>query len=160
MRIKSVALVGALTLGLFGCSTEKLNVPNYNSPTVTALAKDPNGVQLLATGILASERGAIIGFDRDLGIFGREVYNYFTTDGRTVSNYLVGLANPQRLDPGGFANGNWSGKFQNMKNPSGRSGGPALHSAISPATSAGTLPAKRYPYVPALKCSDEMNQVL
>ena len=99
-----------------GCNTDKLNVPNYNSPTVDALSKDPNGIQLLATGILVSERGAIAGFNRDLGIFGREAYNYFTTDGRTVSNYLVGLASPQRLDPGGFANGNWAGRYQNMLN--------------------------------------------
>jgi hypothetical protein len=116
MRMRSVALLGALTLGLGACSSEKLNVPNYNAPSVDALSKDPNGIQLLATGILVAERGGLAGYTRDLGIFGREVYNYFTTDGRTVSNYLVGLANPQRLDPGGFANGNWSGRFQNMKN--------------------------------------------
>ena len=116
MPRRYVALLGALMIGLAGCNSDKLNVPNYNSPTVDALAKDPNGIQLLATGILVSERGAIAGFTRDLGVFGREVYNYFTTDGRTVSNYLVGLANPQRLDPGGFASGQWNGRFQNMKN--------------------------------------------
>ena len=116
MPRRYVALLGALVIGLAGCNSDKLNVPNYNSPTVDALAKDPNGIQLLATGMLVSERGAIAGFTRDLGVFGREVYNYFTTDGRTVSNYLVGLANPQRLDPGGFANGLWSGRYQNMKN--------------------------------------------
>jgi hypothetical protein len=116
MRMRSVALLGALTLGLGACSSEKLNVPNYNAPSVDALSKDPNGIQLLATGILVAERGGLAGLTRDFGIFGREVYNYFTTDGRTVSNYLIGLANPQRLDPGGFANGNWNGRFQNMKN--------------------------------------------
>ena len=110
MRMRPVALLGALSLTIAGCNADKLNVPNYNSPTVVALAKDPNGIQLLATGILVSERGALAGVNRDWGIFGREVYNYFTTDGRTVSNYLVGLANPQRLDPGGFANGGWSGQ--------------------------------------------------
>ena len=41
-------------------------------------------IQLLATGILVSERGTLAGYNRDVGIFGREVYNYFTTDGRTV----------------------------------------------------------------------------
>lgn len=116
MRMRSVALLGALTFGLVGCSADRLNVPNYNSPTSEAMAKDPNGIQLLATGILVAERGMLAGYTRDAGIFGREVYNYFTTDGRTVSNYLVGLANPQRLDPGGFASGNWNGRFQNMKN--------------------------------------------
>lgn len=116
MRMRSVALLGVLTLGIGACSSEKLNVPNYNAPSVDALSKDPNGIQLLATGILVNERNQLAGYNRDFGIFGREVYNYFTTDGRTVSNYLVGLANPQRLDPGGFANGQWSGRYQNMKN--------------------------------------------
>ena len=116
MRMRSAALLGALTFALVGCNTDRINVPNYNAPTVDALAKDPNGIQLLATGILASERNQLAGYNRDVGIFGREVYNYFTTDGRTVSNYLVGLASPQRLDPAGFANGNWSGRYQNMKN--------------------------------------------
>ncbi len=116
MRMRSIALLGVLTLGIGACSSEKLNVPNYNAPSVDALSKDPNGIQLLATGILVNERNQLAGYNRDFGIFGREVYNYFTTDGRTVSNYLVGLANPQRLDPGGFANGQWSGRYQNMKN--------------------------------------------
>lgn len=116
MRMRSVALLGALMFSVIGCNTEKLNVPNYNSPSVDALSKDPNGIQLLATGILVSERGALAGYNRDVGIFGREVYNYFTTDARNVSNYLVGLASPQRLDPGGFASGNWAGRYQNMKN--------------------------------------------
>lgn len=116
MHMRHFALLGALSLGVVACSTERLNVPNYNSPTTEAMGKDPNGIQLLATGILVSERGALAGYNRDVGIFGREVYNYFTTDGRTVQNYLVGLASPQRLDPGGFAAGNWAGRYQNMKN--------------------------------------------
>ncbi|MEP7383972.1 MAG: RagB/SusD family nutrient uptake outer membrane protein [Gemmatimonadota bacterium] len=114
--MRSVALLGVLTFGLGACNSERLNVPNYNQPSVDALSKDPNGIQLLATGILVNERNQLAGYNRDFGIFGREVYNYFTTDGRTVQNYLVGLASPQRLDPGGFANGRWSGRFQNMKN--------------------------------------------
>lgn len=116
MRMRHLALLGALSLGLAACNTERLEVPNYNSPTTEALARDPLGIQLLATGILVSERGALAGFNRDVGIFGREVYNYFTTDGRNVSHYLVGLASPQRLDANGFASGNWSGRYQNMKN--------------------------------------------
>ncbi|MEO7964310.1 MAG: RagB/SusD family nutrient uptake outer membrane protein [Gemmatimonadaceae bacterium] len=114
--MRHFALLGALSFGLVGCSSDRLNVPNYNNPTTEALAKDANGVQLLATGMLIAERNALAGYNQDIGIFGREVYNYFTTDGRTVSNYLVGLSSPQRLDPGGFANGNWTGRYQNMKN--------------------------------------------
>src|SRR5262249_21944771 len=32
------------------------------------------------------------------------------------SNYLVGIPGPQRLDPAGFASGNWTGRYQNMLN--------------------------------------------
>lgn len=116
MRMRHFALLGALSLGLAACSSDRLNVPNYNNPTTEALAKDPAGIQYLVTGIQISERNNLAGYNTDLGIFGREVYNYFTTDGRTVQNYLVGLASPQRLDPGGFASGQWNGRYQNMKN--------------------------------------------
>ena len=71
--------------------SDKLNVPNYNNPTVNGVAKDPTGLQLLVTGLIAAERNNLAGFTRDLIIFGREGYNYFTTDGRTVSNYLIGI---------------------------------------------------------------------
>jgi len=95
---------------------DPLNVPNYNNPTVEGIAKDPNGIQLIATGVLYNQRNQIAGYTRDVMIFGREGYNYFTTDGRTVSNYLVGIPGPQRLDPSGFANGNWNGRYQDIKN--------------------------------------------
>jgi hypothetical protein len=51
----------------------------------------------------------------DFGVFGRESYQYSTTDARSVSNYLIGIPGP-KLDPGGFASGNWGGRYQNMRN--------------------------------------------
>ncbi len=116
MRLKNVALLGALSFGLAACNSDKLQVPNYNNPTREAIAKDPNGIQLLATAVMRSERDQLAGFNRDVGIFGREVYNYFQTDGRNVSHYLVGIPGPQRLDANGFASGNWAGRYQTMKN--------------------------------------------
>jgi hypothetical protein len=110
------ARLGLLALGLAACSTEKLVIPNYNQPTTEGVSKDPKGVQLLASGILDGVRDAMPGMARDFGIFGREVYNYFPTDGRTISNYLVGIPGPQRLDPQGFASGNWFGHYQNQRN--------------------------------------------
>lgn len=109
------AAIAAALAAATACS-DPLGVPNYNNPTVDGIGKDPNGVQLLATGILYNQRNQMAGFSRDLMIFGREGYNYFTTDGRTVSNYLEGIPGPQRLDPSGFANGNWNGRYQDIKN--------------------------------------------
>ncbi len=108
----------AVVVGLVACNEDQLNVPNYNAPTVDGLGRDPNGVQLVATAMTISERGALAGYVRDVGQFGREVYNYFPTDGRTVSHYLLGIGTgaQQRLDPTGFASGQWNGYFQNARN--------------------------------------------
>lgn len=114
--LRKWALPGALLVAAAACSVDRLAIPNYNSPTVAGVATDPNGIQLLVTGIQAGQRGVHAGWVRDAGVFGREAYNYFPTDARYVSNYLIGILNPQRLERGGFANGNWGGPYQNMKN--------------------------------------------
>ncbi len=113
--LRKWALPGALVV-LAACSADRLSIPNYNAPTVAGVATDPNGIQLLVTGIQAGERGNYAGWVSDAGIFARESYNYFATDARTVSNYLTGILNPQRLERAGFASGNWTGPYQNMKN--------------------------------------------
>jgi len=110
------ARLGLLLTGIAACSTEKLTIPNYNQPTTEGVAKDPKGVQLLATGVLDGIRDNFAATNRDFGVFGREAYNYFATDGRTISNYLNGIPGPQRLDPAGFAAGIWVTRFQNMRN--------------------------------------------
>jgi hypothetical protein len=110
-RAAAIVAVVAAT----GCSADKLAVPDYNRPTVEGVAKDPNGIQLLATGLLDSDRDQWAGMVNDFGYFGRESYQYSTTDARSVSNYLIGIAGP-KLDPQGFASGNWAGRFQEMRN--------------------------------------------
>ena len=114
--LRTWALPGALLVAAAACSADRLAIPNYNSPTVAGVAGDPNGIQLLVTGILAGQRGVHSGWVSDAAVFGREGYNYFPTDGRTVSNYLIGILNPQRLERAGFASGNWTGPYQDMKN--------------------------------------------
>ena len=110
------ARLGVLLTGIVACSTEKLTIPNYNQPTTAGLGKDPKAVQLLASGVMDGTRDAMARMNQDFGIFGREVYNYFATDGRFISNYLVGIPGPQRIDPAGFAVGNWTGRYQNQRN--------------------------------------------
>jgi hypothetical protein len=110
------ARLGLLLTGIAACSSERLVIPNYNEPTVEGLGKDPNAVQLLASGVLDGSRDAMTGTNRSFGIFGREAYNYFATDGRFISNYLVGIPGPQRIDPAGFANGVWFGAYENQRN--------------------------------------------
>jgi hypothetical protein len=110
------ARLGLLLTGIGACNTDKLTIPNFNQPTTEGVSKDPKGVQLLASGVLAGDRNSLAGMVRDFGVFGREAYNYFPTDGRFISNYLVGIPGPQRLDPAGFASGLWFGRFQNQRN--------------------------------------------
>lgn len=115
MRIVAAALL-AVTLG--ACSDSQLAITNPNSPTVAAAAGDPSSLQLLATGLLANYRSGRAGLISDVGIFGRESYNYFLTDGRTTSHYLIGitLGSVQAIDPTGFASGDWATQYNALRN--------------------------------------------
>lgn len=112
------AAAAAMAIGtLAGCqSANDLTLPNYNSPTVEGLSKDPGGLQLAVTGILVSERNNYNSYIRDVSIFGRESYFYFATDSRYVTDYLIGAGTPPSISPTGFASGNWFGYFRNMRN--------------------------------------------
>ncbi len=106
----SVAAAVAVVL-LAGCNADALNVPNYNS-VATTTTPDKALVQNLASGILIQERAGLTGYYSDAGIFGRESYNYFQTDGRSTSNYLAAA----QIDNAGFAAGGWTNRFVNMRN--------------------------------------------
>ncbi|HET9010281.1 MAG TPA: hypothetical protein VFN38_00635, partial [Gemmatimonadaceae bacterium] len=107
----------AAAASLAACQND-LTLPNYNSPTVEGLSGDPAGLQLAATGILASERNNYFGYIRDVSLFGREGYYYFQTDARYVSDYLIGAGtgSAKALSSTGFAAGNWFGYFRNQRN--------------------------------------------
>jgi hypothetical protein len=118
-HFKGLVLAGALA-GVAACSSDRLAIPNYNAPTVDGVAKDPQGIQLAATGIIERERALQPGTTQDFGFFGRESYIYFPTDGRNVTGFLVGVPGfgGKTLDPGGFAatTTNWNSRFANMRN--------------------------------------------
>ena len=115
MRIVGAALM-AVTLA--ACSDTQLSITNPNSPTVTAAAGDPSALQLLATGLQSNFRSGRAGLISDAGIFGRESYNYFPTDGRSTSHYLIGIlvGGNQVIDNTGFASGDWSGQYNALRN--------------------------------------------
>lgn len=102
----------ALTILLLaGCSADALTIPNYNAVATTTPA-DVALIQNLASGIMATSRGNIGAYYNDTGVLGRESLNYFSTDGRTVTNYLT----VAQLDNAGFASGGWNGRFTAMRN--------------------------------------------
>lgn len=96
---------------LAGCNADGLNIPNFNSVATTTTPDRPL-VQNLAAGILLQSRASLPGFYSDAGIFGRESYNYFQTDGRSTSNFLAAA----QIDNAGFAVGGWTPRYVNMRN--------------------------------------------
>ena len=116
---KGLVLLGAL-IGTAACSSDRLQIPNYNAPDIGGVSKDPQAIQLAATGIIERERALQPGTTQEFGFFGRESYIYFPTDGRNVTGFLVGVPGfgGKTIDPGGFAatNTNWGARFANMRN--------------------------------------------
>jgi hypothetical protein len=105
--------VAFLLLASTACNSDRLVVPNLNNPTPDDLANDPiAGLQLAATGILRQNRLTYDGFISDVGIFGRESFDYFPTDGRSHTHYVA--QNP--LDRAGFTNGGWATRYVNRRN--------------------------------------------
>src|SRR2546427_12152112 len=95
-RTFSVALAAALLA--LGCS-DWLVVPPLNSPSPGG---DPiTTAQVLASGILCQKRTTFSDYISDVGISGRERFNYFPTGGRTQAPSVA--QNP--LAAAGFTHG-------------------------------------------------------
>ena len=52
---------------------------------------------------------------RRSGRFGREAYIYTPHEGRNTSNYLIRTTGQNKLDPAGFATGNWGTQYGNLR---------------------------------------------
>ena len=115
MRTRVLLLAAAL-LPIGACSEP--TIPNYNQPTVDEAGRDPSSLQLLATGLLSQARAPMTGYTSDVGIFGRESFNYFPTDGRSHTHYVINPGTGIGLDYSGFAAGVgiWNAGFNNGRN--------------------------------------------
>jgi hypothetical protein len=111
MYLMHKRIIGAalLVASLTACDKKSIDITNPNNPTVSGASADPAAVQLLATGLLADYRGSRGGPINDWGRFGRESYVYTPQEGRNTSHYLIGIGTGanQKLDPSGFAVGEW-----------------------------------------------------
>ena len=105
-----LALVAAASLALGACNTDRLTVPNQNSPS-PGTGDVATTVQFAVNGILAQRRNNAGVFVRDVGIFGRELFNYTSTETRNTTGFLV---SPQ--DPAGFGSGLFFGEYRNLRN--------------------------------------------
>jgi hypothetical protein len=112
MRYVVIGAIGGVMLVLTACSSDRLNVPNYQSPTVDVITRDPGAaIPLLATGVLRDDRGNHTTYILGVGILGREAYNYTPTEGRNTSGYLIDPMNSTSF--GGVSN--WSGPFFTLR---------------------------------------------
>lgn len=107
-RLVATAMAAAL---LVGCSADRLNVPNFNESSTTQPADRPL-LQNLASGILAEQRGQMLGLVSNVGIFGRESYLYTSSEPRNTTLFLAQFP----LDNSGFTNGQWDPRFRNVRN--------------------------------------------
>jgi hypothetical protein len=109
----TLVLGGALALAVPACD---LDVPDLNNPGLGDLETNPNAVSVGAacTGLLIGNRGnygAENGYVDQLGILGREAYNFDQADPRYVGELLQGS-----LNPGGPYGGNfWQLQYANLR---------------------------------------------
>lgn len=97
------------------CNSDRLTVPNPNTPNQDAAAGAPGALQLQVTGVFRQLRGGRGAFITATARFGREGYIYTPNEGRNTSGFLIGLPGENRLDPAGFATGIWAGPYGNLR---------------------------------------------
>jgi hypothetical protein len=110
-RRLAAALLGAATLAGAACSNDRFTEPNRNQPSLTGAQNDPNFVQFAASGVLAANRNQLDDYVRDVGVFGREIFNYTQTEGRNTSGFLATFS-----DNAGFGAGLWGLRYNNLRN--------------------------------------------
>lgn len=108
-----VGLALAALLGTAGCD---LDVPDLNNPGINDLVDNPNvsSVGAAATGMLIGNRAgtsAPNAYVSQLGILGRESYNFDAADPRFIGELLQG-----QLQPGSPFGGNfWTAPYANIR---------------------------------------------
>lgn len=112
MRLSTGGTLALLVLALAGCNSDRLTVPNYNSPTDGKVASDPGALQLMANGLLVGARSDMGGWISGTGRLGREAYSYTPTEGRNTTTYLMGPQDPTR----GAGNSFWSSYYSDLRN--------------------------------------------
>jgi hypothetical protein len=113
-RLATLALGGLLgSLALSACD---LDVPDLNDPGLDVLQNAPTAAAINAacTGLLIGNRrnmAAANGYVSQLGILGRESYNFDSADPRFVTELLAGTLNQGSVFGGNF----WGGPYGNIR---------------------------------------------
>lgn len=112
MRIGARAALLTGAVALVGCNADRLEVPNYNSPTPDGAAASPLvALAQASAGIFTQMRGLGTGPVQQFGIYGREAFNYTPQEGRNTTGYLQ-----TPTDNTGFGVGTFGGYFTLLRN--------------------------------------------
>ena len=102
--------------GLFGLVGCDLDVEDLNNPGLDELSENPtpSGINAACTGLIIGNRAgtaAANGYVSQLGILGRESYNFDAADPRYVGELLAGPLNPGSPFGGNF----WAAPYANIR---------------------------------------------
>ncbi len=129
--IASLVAVGAVTVA--GCN---LDLTNPNSPTPAGAALNPRAsTGRLIAGVMSTYRAQKAGQIQDFGSFGREIYNMFITDGRSIT----GPYRDWRQNNAFAAGSQWAGRYGNYRNAYAAMQIITTTSALSSAEKSGAL---------------------
>ncbi|HEY5949432.1 MAG TPA: RagB/SusD family nutrient uptake outer membrane protein [Kofleriaceae bacterium] len=113
MRTTSILVLAATLAAAPACD---LDVPDLNNPGIGDLTDNPSAPAVTAacTGLIIGNRrnhAAANGYVAQLGIIGREAYNFDQADPRFVGELLQGNLNPGSPFGGNF----WAGPYANIR---------------------------------------------
>ena len=116
MSNKLTSLVLGAALGLLAVPGCDLHIPDLNNPGLEQLENNPTaaGVNAAATGMLVflrSNKPTAVGYVNQLGILGRESYDFDPNDGRFVTEDIQGNLNRSSPFGGSF----WGGSYANIR---------------------------------------------
>lgn len=115
LKLPSIAAIAA-TLSLLPLTACDIDVPDLNNPSIDELEENPTraNVSAACTGLLIGNRrnrAQANGYIAQLGILGREAYNFDVADPRYISELLEGT-----LQQGSPFGGNfWGGPYANVR---------------------------------------------
>src|SRR5437016_14354293 len=119
MTPRSHSVCTALALALLAAGCADLNIPDFNNPSIGDLQNNPTraGVVTATQGLFVGARVNIAtfnGYISELGVFGRESYNFNSGDTRFINELLQ----PGPLDGSGprFGGNLWAERYANIRN--------------------------------------------
>ena len=109
---RTLAGIAAL-VGSVGCSADKLDITNPNTPSIEASEANPRAASIrLIGGVFSNFRGSVPGGVNAMGSYGRETYNMTLQDGRNITGPFRDWVQNSAFTAGTY----WGGPYGNYRN--------------------------------------------